>query len=396
MLIYWLLFLSFGFLALVIKQREPLSNVNSNSAFNIENLEWGIIRNILFVVIAIFIGFRMDVGGDFGQYRYIYSEFLDEGFIRSVLPRLDSTLDPGFGLINWIVHQFDADDGIYWNYFIRKGGFIYVNFIGALIFSYFFIKFIFSLERPFLALSISFPYLILVVAMGYVRQGIALGIISYALIVLGRKQFIFFTTLIIFAATIHKSAVLFLPILFFTLSVNRFFLFIGVVTLGSLLYLVLIATHVESLVSNYVEYEFSSAGAIVRLGMMLPPAFIFLKYKAFFSFNLIQEKIWMYCAAVSIVLFFLAITIASNNTTALDRIGLYFLLMQVVIFSKLPDLFPLKERPYIILLILIYYFLILFTWLFFADNSHAWLPYKNILFMDHSAINYLIKNPTLL
>lgn len=392
MLIYWFLFLSFCFLALVIKQREPLSNINSNSSFNLEDLEWRILRNILFIVLAIFIGFRMEVGGDFGQYRFIYSGFADDSFIEAALPRLDSTIDPGFGLINWFVHQFDADEGIYWNYFIRTGGFVYVNFIGGLIFSYFFIKFIFTLERPFLALAISFPYLILVVAMGYVRQGIAIGIISYALILLGRKQFLFFTILIIFAATVHKSAVLFLPILFFTSTANKFLIFIGSVFLCSLLYLVLIATHVESLVTNYVEYEYSSRGAIVRLGMLLPPALLFLKYKDFFSFSEIEIKIWLYCAVVSIALFLLAITIGSSNTTALDRIGLYFLLLQIVIFTKFPNLFPPKERFYVILLILSYYCLTLFTWLFFADNAGAWLPYKNILFMDHSSINYAMVN----
>ena len=71
----------------------------------------------------------------------------------------------------------------------------------------------------------------------------------------------------------------------------------------------------------------------------------------------------------------------SDSSAAIDRLALYLLPLQLVVFSYLPDAFTNDKelKKLIILFIVSYYGLVLFVWLNFGVHSQEWLPYKNIL-----------------
>jgi hypothetical protein len=71
-------------------------------------------------------------------------------------------------------------------------------------------------------------------------------------------------------------------------------------------------------------------------------------------------------------------TVASS--TAVDRLALYLIPLQLFVGSRLPDtrLFGINASQWNQMLIL-FSLAVLLVWLLFAGNSHAWLPYRNLL-----------------
>ena len=139
----------------------------------------------------------------------------------------------------------------------------------ALIFSIGLAVFCRSLPRPLLALSISIPYLVIVVAMGYTRQGVALGLAMIGLVALSRNQNKWFVFWVLLGVTMHKTAVLLLPIAALTATQNRIwtFIWLGVISLGA--YYIFLVEMVEVLFKNYVEAQSQSSGAAVRIAMSI-------------------------------------------------------------------------------------------------------------------------------
>jgi hypothetical protein len=345
---------------------------------------------LLFLFFTIFIGLRHNIGGDYGQYRFIYGLHQEMSFFESLLPSANSS-DPGFGILNWMVHQVDPFESIYWNYFHRVGGYNIVNLVCAAIFCLFFLKFAFNLPRPFLILTLSFPYLIIVVSMGYVRQGIAIAIIAQAIILLGQSRKLWFIVLVLLATSIHKSAIIFFPLVAYVSTSNKYLLAIIGVAFFGFVGFVLLASQVERLVSVYIGQEIQSRGAQMRIALLLPSALIYLIYKKKFIFSEYQHKIYSFFAITTVIMFISVISFASGFSTSLDRIALYYLPFQVMIFSYLPEMFAKKNAFFVTLLIIIYFFLLMTVWLVFADNSSAWVPYKSLLYLDFHSINYVTK-----
>jgi Ca2+/Na+ antiporter len=72
---------------------------------------------------------------------------------------------------------------------------------------------------------------------------------------------------------------------------------------------------------------------------------------------------------------------ATTSSTAIDRIGLYMLPIQLFVFSNLPILLRKRlggPQP-VILGVLCYYALVQWVWLSFAENVWAWVPYDSVL-----------------
>ena len=90
---------------------------------------------------------------------------------------------------------------------------------------------------------------------------------------------------------------------------------------------------------------------------------------------LAEYKVWRLFALISLALF--AGYFVTGASTALDRVALYMIPLQLFVFAHLPDLMGRYHRlnQPIVLLIVLYSALIQFVWLMFGNFSRAWLPY---------------------
>jgi EpsG family len=307
---------------------------------------------------ALVVGLRWQVGGDW----FNYEANLDRLHGLTFWEALTSS-DPGFALLSWITLEMD------W-------GIMGVNMMIAPLFALALVRFCRSLPRPWLALAISIPYLVVVVGMGYSRQGVALACAILGLLALSRRSPGAFLCWVLLGATFHKTAVLLLPIAMLVQQRNRFLTVVYAVAITIGAYFLLLSDSVDDLYVNYVLAEYQSEGALIRLLMNGVPAVLFLRYSKRFGFTPAQTSLWRWFAWISLLL--LAVLLTTNASTAVDRVGLYMLPLQLVVFSRLPEVFGRRSRDVQIWtgVVVFYYAVVFFTWLNFATHSQFWLPYR--------------------
>jgi hypothetical protein len=354
---YILFFLFVATLAYISDVRKPVIG-NQYQSISL-NLLW----LSLFFFLCFFIGFRHEVGGDWGAYlNYFYqlkgTKFIDGFSISS---------DPGYLLINWSAAALGFD--------------IYtVNLLGSIIFSTGLIFFCRSLPRPLLALLASIPYMIIVVSMGYSRQGIALGFVMIALVLLARNRRLWFIFFVLLATSFHKTAIIMLPIAALATSQKKILIFFWILIIGLAAYFSAFLSQIERLFQYYVQEEYQSEGAFIRLLMLFLPSLILLLWPHRFKIHYAELRLWKICALLSMSCFVLLFV--SDSSTAIDRVALYLLPLQLVVFSYLPEFFGNsgEQRQLIVFGVIIYYLAVLFVWLNFAFYSIYWIPYNNLFF----------------
>ncbi|WP_169332249.1 EpsG family protein [Henriciella marina] len=314
---------------------------------------------LVIVALTVVIGFRFNVGGDWHSYlRYLSSSY------EMTYSDLGGMEDPGYWALNILATQLGF-------------GITGVNTFGAFLFSIGLVLLCRSLSRPWLALACAMPYLVTVVSMGYTRQAIALGLVMIGLVMLGRQKFAIFALWVLAGALFHKSAVVLIPIALLTASKNRFLTLSLVAAATALGYFTLLEDSATRLVATYVDKNIESEGAFIRLAMNAVPAILFLIYRKRFALSPAEKKLWLIFSLMAISMFFAFF--ATNLSTALDRMALYIIPLQLVVFAQLPEAIgtsDLRNRQYIVALILFYYATILFVWLNFANHSTYWVPYQ--------------------
>lgn len=352
MLTYWLMFLLPASAALFARTRRA-NALTGERDYRLDGMWWSIV-----VVLTALIGFRLEVGGDwFNYFKYLFK-------VRDI--SLGDTLlldDPGYHLITWLS--------------VRAGwGVFGLNLMGGAVFAIGLAVFCRSLPRPWLALAVAVPYMVIVVGMGYARQAIALGFAMLGLVALGRKSTAWFVVWVVLGATMHKSAVLLLPIAALASSRNRWWsmAWVGVVALGA--YVLFLQESVDALYTNYVEAQYQSQGALIRLVMNALPAAILLGWQRRFDFSEGEAPLWRWFAIISLVL--LGVLLLTPASTAVDRVALYMLPLQLVVFSHFPDVFGRrgKRNDLQVAAVVGYYAAVQFVWLNFASHSQYWLPYR--------------------
>lgn len=311
---------------------------------------------IIFICLALLIGFRFQVGGDWGNYLRRFNDNLGLSFFEVM-----QLGDPFYHLFNWISQIFD------W-------GMIGTNVLCGVIFSFCLVKFCFAMPRPWLALLVSIPNIVIVMGMGYTRQGVALSLVMLALLSLTKGNVLKFLFWTLIAAAFHKSAVLMMPLAGFINTRYRLVALISAVVMAYLSYSVFLDKSVDDLVKNYIDAEYESQGAFVRLLMNVLPAVIFIVWRKRFMMNKSTLSLWSFMALMSILL--MAILFVSPSSTAVDRVALFMLPLQVAVFSYLPDIFGPRKRKILTAATVFYYFIVLFVWLNFANFSIYWLPYQ--------------------
>ena len=345
---YLLLFLLPAYFA--VSRLKPVT-LNSQSGWN---RSW----SLVFVLFILMIGLRHEVGGDWFTYIKVLDTAKTESLAESIIHS-----DPAFSFLNWASAQ--SGTGVY-----------SVNIIFAIIFSLGLLVFCRAQPRPWLALVVAVPYLVIVVAMGYSRQGVAIGLICMGLASLDQGRILRFVLLLSFAALFHNSAVILLPLAALVSTNRRFFTLLWLSVSGVFLFVLLLKESVEGFTSGYLVAEYQSSGAAIRVAMNALPAFAFLLLRKRFQLKPVQRNLWTWIALGALA--FILILKLSPSSTAVDRMALYLIPLQLFVWSRLPDALGRTggKNTIWVYAIVAYSAAVLFGWLFFADNSSGWLPYQ--------------------
>lgn len=314
---------------------------------------------VLMAALTLLVGWRYQVGGDWFNYLGNFENaFFDSQYADWWWN------DPGYRLLEWVA--------------TRSGwGMESVNLMAAAVFAYGLVVFCRHLPRPWLALAVAVPYLVIILGMGYSRQGVALGCLMAGLVGLGKGRVATFVVWTVLGATFHKSAVLLLPMAALAASHSRLITsaWVGVVLAAA--YVLLLEDSVEALKLGYLEAEYQSEGALIRLTMNALPAALLLWKRHRFAVTLPQERLWFWFALASLAL--VGLYYVSPSSTAVDRVGLYLLPLQLMVFAYLPEVLGNKSgqgNGNWVLAVLAYYATVEFVWLNYATHAFAWLPYR--------------------
>jgi hypothetical protein len=127
---------------------------------------------------------------------------------------------------------------------------------------------------------------------------------------------------------------------------------------------------------GYIESEYQSSGALIRIAMNALPAALFLLFRKRFQLSVEQRSFWGLMAWSALLL--IALLAVSPSSTAVDRIALYWIPLQLFVLSRLPNALGKRNGKNLVwvLVVLGYSAAVHFVWLFYADTSFAWLPYQ--------------------
>lgn len=349
---YWLLFLVPAFWAVTRLKPTPQMAVLARHD------RWPAQWRRVFVLLVLMIGWRHEVGGDWYAYVVEVARITD-GSTNDIL----KVQDPMYSLFNWMASKSGL--GVY-----------LVNFLSAVFFSWGLIAFCRAQPRPWLALTVAVPYLITVVAMGYTRQGAAIGVAMLGMVALGRGSSLRFMFWIALAATFHKSAVILVPLAVLGSSQRRVLTMLWAAVAGVMLYVLLLLESMDFLIHGYLEDAYHSSGAAIRIAMSAFPAALFLLFRKRFQLSPEQRSFWTWMAW-SALLFVVLLTV-SPSSTAVDRVALYWIPLQLFVLSRIPNALGQRngKNTAWVYAVVAYSAAVHFVWLAYADMAFAWLPYQ--------------------
>ena len=365
MIPYWLLFLVFAAGALWyssthVAQPQPAGTMASTPSHLRRSRGPGNRALIAAgLATALMIGLRFEVGTDWNSYDEIF-EFISRDDLFRALGRTDV----GFALLNWIVGKADQDIWV-------------VNLVCALLFMFGLVRFARHQPNPWLAIAAAVPYLVIGVGMGYSRQAVAIGLSMAGLVAVSKGSFNRFVMWVLLGALFHRTAVILIPIVAIAYSRNRFqAVVVGLVGCLVGYYVLTSSQGLEHFQRVYVSRTYESEGAGIRLAMNLPPALIFLALSRRFTSNEIELRIWRNFAVIAVLSFVAYLFVTSN--TALDRMALYIIPLQIFVFARLPNVFSSPTRPsgFLAVAVVAYSALVEFVWLNYSNNAQFWLPYQ--------------------
>lgn len=350
MLPYWILFSVSAIVAMV---RIDFQSIDPRNRTGL---------GILILAIMVMIGLRHDVGGDYYNYLSLHNELLYYDFADALV-----RTDPGYTAVDWAAGRLGYGTWV-------------ANMVCAALFCWGLWTFLRSMPSPFLGLVIAIPYLIIVVAMGYTRQAAALGFIMAAFASFDRTRVRRFIVLTMIAVLFHKSAIIMLPIGLLAISHNRLLSLTLLLTIGAALYYLFVSESIDRLVNNYVTQQLNSQGAMIRILMCTPPAILILTMPSRFRFTPDQRKLYRNLAVCTILA--LGALLAGVPSTSVDRLGLYLLPLQLIVYTRMTCLFAGDSRSaqFMAMGFILLYALVQYVWLNHAQNALYWVPYRFLPF----------------
>jgi hypothetical protein len=307
------------------------------------------------LIVIFMVGMRYKVGADWQSYELIYHTAGGRDLVAAL-----GFGDPAYQLVNWFAFQ----EGL---------GIWAVNLACAAIFGWGLYRFCAAQSFPWLAAAVAVPYMVVVVAMGYTRQGVALGILLAGLArqIRGASAFNFALFTLV-AAAFHGTAVVVFPIV--AMSKNR----TGIVNIlfllfsSYLLYDIFLGNSMDKYFTNYIRANYSSQGAFIRLAMNAVAGSLLFNARRRLQFPDDQWRLWRNFSVASFAALLVFPLIPSS--TALDRISLYLIPLQLAVLSRVGAV--ARNKGASVGAILLYMAAVQGVWLVFAKHSEYWLPYR--------------------
>jgi len=102
------------------------------------------------------------------------------------------------------------------------------------------------------------------------------------------------------------------------------------------------------------------------------PAVLYLLNRRNFGFSPVESKLWLFFSFAALGL--LVLLVALPSSTAVDRLALYVIPIQVAVWSRVPIAYKLRRLGRVA--VVAFAAAILFTWLNFGVFSRSWIPYQ--------------------
>lgn len=337
--------------------------------FKLESKFYYICTYLFLFYLICFIGLRHHTGGDWASQIYEYYR----AQVTFNIYTLDFRGDFLFSYLNYLFSQLYGSIYIF-NLFLASLLVLSVYLYSSL------------LSQRFITLLISFPYIFVVVGMGFNRQGMALSLVLIGLYYLQKNKFFNYILYSTFSIFSHKSAIIFLAINLFKFN-KYFFLRIIFTFFIALLFIYFVKDDLSRLYFYYLGegVHLDSKGSVFRNSFNTIPVLLFIIfYKRFLKIMKEEEKqIYLFFSFYQLILF----TMSFYISTFADRMTIYSLPLQLFIFSNLHSIFHPKYKALINVIILSMYNCYFFIWIFLAQYSKVWFPYRNII------IEYIINFP---
>lgn len=362
-LIYWAMFTVPAVFALL----EPPGGQARAAASAQLRARAGFVWLLVAFALVTIIGLRWETGGDWGSYDRMVQSALWTDNPYGLLG------DPGFRLITRVAAE-------------SSFGMVVVTMVSALVVTAGLLRFCLAQPRPWLCLAVAVPYFVVVMGMGYIRQGMAVSLLLMALLAVQRGSAVRFIGWVLAAMMFHSTALIFLPLAVFMARIHPFARLLLLLGAGAVLAFAATGERTGLLLTNYVEQEMTSSGALVRLAMTALPGAILLYWRSRFDLAPSERWIWMMLSAAGLVA--LALVLVFPTSTAIDRVGLYLLPLQLFVYARLPDALAGNARTARVLAIAVValYAAAFYVWLNYAVNVEFWLPYRFILFEDSACL----------
>ena len=325
-------------------------------------------RNVLlllaaFSIYVFLIGYRENVGMDWNNYLAIHGQM-----------RTHALKDILFG-------PEAASHALFWFSYHSFSGIYTSNLVAAIILMAGVLVFSMRTNEPWLALVAATPYVCIVIGMSATRQAMAMGVI-FIVFSLWHEIGVFRKAALIFMASLfHTSAILIAGFLVQDLRISpilrvaagAIFVVVGIYLLSrTSLYAGQINFYTEAYLST--DKQILSPGALAHVAIVAVPALAYLFVRrhiySIFDHSGFMDMSALICLAL--------VPAAIVFSTAASRFSIYMQFFPMVFYPAAVAIVRQENMKMLVRAgIIAINLLFLFVWLRYANNSFAYLPYKN-------------------